>query len=168
MASDLEKTYTHIESGAKIDFVFSHAYSSPEGYTPLMAAAHRNHLECARALLRSGADPNYQNNAGDLTLFWAIDGGVDMIKLLVEYKADLNALSSKGWSPLSYAIAKGKYGPTERAGIYPEDVVRYYGATVLGSGPPALGTRSPRESFNTDSKDFMRERGNYQEPMSAP
>lgn len=29
--------------------------------------------------------------AGDLTLFWAIDGGVEMIKLCVDYGADLNA-----------------------------------------------------------------------------
>jgi hypothetical protein len=30
--------------------------------------------ECARALLRAGADPNFVNSAGDHTLFWAIDG----------------------------------------------------------------------------------------------
>jgi hypothetical protein len=28
---------------------------------------------------------------GDLVLFWGVDGGVEMIKLLVEYGADLNA-----------------------------------------------------------------------------
>lgn len=89
-------------------------------------------------------------------------------KIFVDHGADLNALSPKGWSPLSYAIAKGKYGPTEREGIYPEDVLKFYGANVVGSGPPALGSRSPRESFNPDAKDFMRERGTYQEPMSAP
>lgn len=32
-------------------------------------------LECAKALLRAGADPNYTNGAGDQTIFWAIDGG---------------------------------------------------------------------------------------------
>lgn len=42
----------------------------------------RGRLECAKALLRGGADPNYINGAGDLTLFWAIDGGAAMIKLL--------------------------------------------------------------------------------------
>ena len=51
------------------------------GYTPLMCAAHRGRLECATALLRAGADPNYVNGAGDLTLFWAIDGGVELIKV---------------------------------------------------------------------------------------
>ena len=50
-----------------------------------MSACHRGRLEAAKALLRSGADPNYVNKAGDLTLFWAIDGGVELIKLLNEY-----------------------------------------------------------------------------------
>jgi hypothetical protein len=36
------------------------------------------------------------------------------------YGADLDAVSPKGWTPLSYAKAHGKYGPTEEAGIYPE------------------------------------------------
>ncbi len=52
-----------------------------EGYTPLMVALHRGRLECAKALLRAGADPNFVNEGGDLTLFWAIDGGVETIKL---------------------------------------------------------------------------------------
>ena len=49
-----------------------------------MVALHRGRLECAKALLRAGADPNYMNGAGDLTLFWAIDGGVECMKLLAE------------------------------------------------------------------------------------
>ena len=85
-----------------------------------MVACHRGRLECARALLRAGADPNWQNGRGDFTLFWAIDGGVDMIKLLHRYDADLDACNAKDWTPLSYAKAKGKYGATEEKGIYPE------------------------------------------------
>lgn len=46
-----------------------------------MVALHRGRLECAKALLRAGADPNFVNNGGDLTLFWAIDGGVETLKL---------------------------------------------------------------------------------------
>lgn len=56
--------------------------------------------------------------------------GVEMIKLLLEYGADLDLESPKGWTPLSYAKAKGKYGATEEKGVYPE--VR--GAQRLGSG----------------------------------
>lgn len=43
----------------------------------------RGRLECAKALLRAGADPNYINGAGDLTLFWGIDGGPSVIQLLL-------------------------------------------------------------------------------------
>ena len=85
--NDVRKVYQWIEEGADINFVFGPAYQCPEGYTPLMAACYRGRLEAAKALLRAGADPNYVNGGGDLTLFWAIDGGVEMIKLLVEYGA---------------------------------------------------------------------------------
>ncbi len=34
--------------------------------------------------------------------------------------ADLDAMTAKNWSALSYAKAKGKYGATEEKGIYPE------------------------------------------------
>ena len=34
--------------------------------------------------------------------------------------ADLDAVTAKNWTPLSYAKAKGKYGATEEKGIYPE------------------------------------------------
>ena len=77
-------------------------------------------MAAAKALLRAGADPNYTNGASDLTLFWGIDGGVEMIKLLHHFGADLNARTGKDWTPLSYAKAKGKYGATEEKGIYPE------------------------------------------------
>jgi hypothetical protein len=43
-----------------------------------------------------------------------------MIKLLMDYGADMDAATPRGWTPLSYARAKGKYGPTEEQGIYPE------------------------------------------------
>lgn len=72
-------------AGADVNFVFGEAYQCSGGYTPLMVASHRGRLECAKALLRAGADPNYANGAHDLTIFWAIDGGVEMIKLLHEY-----------------------------------------------------------------------------------
>jgi len=42
-------------------------------------------------------------------------------------------------TPLSYARAMGKYGLTTEKGIYPEDVLKYYGAVEYGSMPEALG-----------------------------
>jgi hypothetical protein len=49
-----------------------------------------------------------------------------------------------------------------------QDVLLYYGANKYGSGPPALGTRSPRNSFNPEAADFSRERGSYQQVYEAP
>ena len=91
----------------------------------------RGRFECCRALLRAGADPNYMNKAGDLTLFWGIDGGVEIIKLLHEYGADLDARTPKDWTPLSYCRAKGKYGATEEHGIYPEVAASHWCLTWL-------------------------------------
>lgn len=73
--NDIRAVYKKIEEGADVNFVFGRAYECPEGYTPLMVAGHRGRLECAKALLRAGADPNLINAGADLTLFWAIDGG---------------------------------------------------------------------------------------------
>ena len=81
-------------------------------------------------------------------------------------------LLRQGWTPLQYAIAKGKYGPTEEAGIYPEDVLRHYGATKAGEGlfgpPSRAAPRSPRASFDPRAPGFVRERGTYQEVMAHP
>ncbi|KAG2438013.1 hypothetical protein HXX76_005627 [Chlamydomonas incerta] len=166
--NDLHGVYDKIDAGADVNFVFGPAYSCPEGYTPLMVAAHRGRLEAARALLRAGADPNYINYGGDSVLFWAIDGGPALIKLLLDYGADADAVTPRGWTALSYAKAKGKYGAVEDKGIYPEDVLLYYGAKVYGEGPPALGSRSPRHSYNPADPAFLRERGSYQSPFAEP
>lgn len=106
---------------ANTDFVgFEWASSPSQNTRHAVFLCCRGRYECCRALLRAGADPNYMNNAGDLVLFWAIDGGVEIIKLMYEYGADLDARTPKDWTPLSYCKAKGKYGATEEKGIYPE------------------------------------------------
>ena len=120
VADDLPTVYRKLEEGADPNFEFGLSYKSKEGYSLLMVAAHRGRLEVAKALLRAGADPNHSNKAGDAALFWAVDGGVEMIRLFVEYGADLDKVSPKGWTALQYAKAKGKYGATEEKGVYPE------------------------------------------------
>lgn len=121
VADDVPQVYAKLEQGADPNHEFGLAYRSREGYTPLMVAAHRGRLEAAKALLRAGADPNHVTRGGkDSAFFWAIDGGVEMIALFVEYGADVDAVSPKGWTPLQYAKAKGKYGAPEEKGVYPE------------------------------------------------
>ncbi len=47
-------------------------------------------------------------------------------------------------------------------------MLKFYGAKEYGSGPEALGQRSPRESFNLAADGFQRERGSYQQPLEHP
>jgi hypothetical protein len=57
------------------------------------------------------------------------------------------------------------------ASVHPyhqQDVLLYYGAKVYGEGPPALGSRSPRQSYNPADPAFLRERGSYQSPFAEP
>ncbi len=49
-----------------------------------------------------------------------------------------------------------------------KDVLLYYGATAAGSGPPALGCKSPRASFDPQADGFARERGSYQRAFEHP
>ena len=62
------------------------------------------------------------------------------------------------------SIANGR--PCTRSAS--QDVLMYYGASEYGSGPPALGVRSPRNSYNPEADDFMRERGSYQQVFEHP
>ena len=82
-----------------------------------MSACHRGAWS-RQALLRSGADPNFMNGGGDLTLFWGIGGGVELVKLLVEYGVDLDARTPKDWTALSYA-RHGKVRPDHGEGHIP-------------------------------------------------
>ena len=132
--------------------------------SPIFAATESDE----RALLRSGADPNFINSNGDATIFWAIDGGPELVKLLYDYGADLNVRTAKDATPLSYARAMGKYGLVDEKGIYPEDVLKFYGANEIGSEPPCHGTRSPRESFDISASNFSRDRGSYQNEPEHP
>ncbi len=52
--------------------------------------------------------------------------------------------------------------------VLPQDVLLHYGAVKYGSGPVALGQRSPRQSYNPAAPDFLRERGSYQNALEHP
>ena len=39
--NDIKLVYKKIEEGADVNFVYGRAYKCPDGYTPLMVAAHR-------------------------------------------------------------------------------------------------------------------------------
>ena len=59
--NDVRLIYKKIEEGADVNFVFGNAYGCPRGTPRLMSACNRGRLDAAKALLRSGADPNFMN-----------------------------------------------------------------------------------------------------------
>lgn len=64
-------------------------------------------LKAVEALLNSGEDVNGTNAQGNTALHYAVaTNNADMVKLLLQYNADMNAQNTKGWSPLSIAEKK--------------------------------------------------------------
>ena len=65
----------------------------------------------------------------------------------VDYGCNLDAQTGKGWTPLSYSRAKGKYGLCHEKGIYAEDVLkarpRFVAASSLVVRPAAAARGRP-------------------------
>jgi ankyrin repeat protein len=79
----------------------------PDGSTPLMYAALYGDVDSVRQLLKMGADPNVQNEAGATALMWATEN-LEIVTELVEHGADVNAKSRDSRTPL--LIASGRNG----------------------------------------------------------
>nr|XP_034311495.1 protein TANC2 isoform X3 [Crassostrea gigas] len=77
-------------------------------------ASHRNlfspNVKVSRLILLSGANPNmrtpYQNNSPVLCIA-AMEGFTDMVSLLLEFSASVDAVSDSGMSALCYAASAG-------------------------------------------------------------
>ena len=79
----------------------------PAGSTPLMYAALYGDAASVQRLLKSGANPNLQNDAGATALMWATDDA-EKTRLLLEVGADPNTRSGEGRTAL--LMAAGRYG----------------------------------------------------------
>lgn len=79
------------------------------GESPLMVASNRGRLDAAKLLLEYGADPNVKEMSGGQTaLMWAAaEQHPEVVDLLIKHKADVNALSVTGSTPLMFAARQG-------------------------------------------------------------
>lgn len=89
----------------------SHASAfSHDGWTPLHLAAFFGHTSCAKALIDAGAPVNERgkNQMSNLPIHAAAAGRkVDMIILLIESGASVNARQHGGWTALHAAAQNG-------------------------------------------------------------
>ena len=85
-----------------------------EGTTALMIASYYGYADLVNALIKNNADVNLKNQRNYTALLyatdiWARQGiGIDdsnfnIVELLVNAKADVNAVNNYGWSPLFFA-----------------------------------------------------------------
>ncbi len=82
--------------------------------TPLHWAVRGRSLECARWLLRRGADANAESLSGRTALHIAAEWGLaDMVWLLTGHGADLDPQDTKGRTPLHRATYLGEVESTE-------------------------------------------------------
>ena len=108
------------------------------GSTPLMYAAAFGNVDMVGTLLAAEGDPNVANNVGATPLMWAVND-LEKVRLLVSHKANVNAKSKFGKTPLIIAASDDSGMPVVR-------ILAENGADVNAAdyGPPSAGGDTPR------------------------
>ena len=99
--------------------------TNDEGMTALHLAAANNRPEYANILLRFGADPNQQDNAGRSPLMAAVEANpryAAMVPLLLGENADPNLARADGVFPLYLAVELGRRDITDMLTILADDL----------------------------------------------
>ena len=99
-------------------------------------------LLCARALLQAGAHTHPENWLGDTALHLAAKhGSVEMVQLLIDHGAELNAVGQEGFTAINYAMQFGQHTSAQalaQAGAVLDDADALFG---LSAGERAAQAR---------------------------
>ena len=87
----------------------------PVGGSPLSFAASLPFPDVAQVLLAAGANPNYQAPLTKRTPFhWASSYSVEVVKSLLQYRADARIPDFDGWAPLHHAASADQAAIVQR------------------------------------------------------
>lgn len=78
-----------------------------KGNSPLHLAALHGNLACVQELLEQGVEVNVRNSAGASPLLYGVVNA-DIVRLLLQHKANPNAVSDSGMTPLLSAVSRGQ------------------------------------------------------------
>lgn len=104
-ARDIEVVRVLVAAGADIDAVGDWDAGIPDGEWPLNTAADMGDLGFARQLLELGADPCRECTGRTALLTAAAHDQLEIVQLLIDHGADVNAEDCDGWTPLSEAVS---------------------------------------------------------------
>ncbi|GMH43254.1 LOW QUALITY PROTEIN: hypothetical protein BSKO_11176 [Bryopsis sp. KO-2023] len=79
------------------------------GNTPLMIAARRGDARILKSLLKGGAEVELKNDVGTTALHFSVEAGesTNCVRLLLEFRAEVDALDDAGDTPLAHAAMYG-------------------------------------------------------------
>ncbi|ELR02697.1 hypothetical protein VC83_08432 [Pseudogymnoascus destructans] len=92
-----------LSRGARVDI------NDSSGHPPIYVAVVTEHVKVCQLLLAFGADARFKTVDTERTVLaiTTIDGNLSMVKLLIEYHADLDDADTYGWTPIGHAAFKG-------------------------------------------------------------
>jgi serine/threonine protein kinase len=98
-----------LDRGAKVNV------ADQDGQTPLSLAVARNNVAIAKLLLNAGATVTVPGSQGEMALWQSaiVYGNVEMLELLLEHGANINAKDNSGITPLHAAIQTGNLSITK-------------------------------------------------------
>lgn len=103
LARDINVVRALVEAGADIDAVGDWDAGIPDGHWPLYSAAEMGDLQFVRQLLELGANPHREFTGETALHKAAARDHLDIVELLIQRGADVNAEECDGNTPLSVA-----------------------------------------------------------------
>jgi len=115
-----------------------------EGRTVLQEAVRRNLLKMSGWLVKKGADPNTRDSLGRTPLFDALQGGADMVKLLLSSGAGVNLRDSTGSTVIHWAATTANRGVADLLLAAGADL---FAENASGATPVVLALKGSQENW---------------------